>query len=354
MESTEQTRPRWRWGTYRWLIILVIVANVFAVKAFSPVKPHIQVPAETIAGPVILPLIGDLYLTNTIIATLIADLILILIAFSIWRATRGGAMILSGVPQIFEMIVEAIYNLTESTARKWADTIFPWVATIILMVLLINWSELIPGVDSIGMLHEPHHGAPAYDTQELFAIGDFSVTTITGEIETESAGESESHDSEVQHVGSGLGFTPYVRVASTDLNFTLALALTSVIVIQILGFRAVGIKYLKKYLNFGRLGKLLFREKIGPFDLIFPFTDIFVGLLELIAEIAKMISFSFRLFGNIFAGSVLLFIIGTLVPVVIQSGFVFLELFVGLVQAMVFGMLVMVFMTMATIAHDSH
>jgi len=353
VESTEQTRPRWRWGTYRWLIILVIVANVFAVKAFSPVKPHIQLPAEAVAGPVTLPLIGDLYLTNTMIATLIADLLLILIAFSVWRVTRGGAMILSGVPQIFEMIVEAIYNLTESTARKWADTVFPWVATIILMVLLINWSELIPGVDSIGMLHEPHHGTPAYETQELFAIGDFHVTTITGEIETEVVSDSDSHDSE-EDIGEGLGFTPYVRVASTDLNFTLALALTSVIVIQILGFRAVGITYLKKYLNFGRLGKLLFREKISPFDLIFPFTDIYVGLLELIAEIAKIISFSFRLFGNIFAGSVLLFIIGTLVPVVIQSGIVFLELFVGLVQAMVFGMLVMVFMTMATIAHDGH
>ena len=353
MESTEQTRPRWRWGTYRWLIIIVIVANVIAVKAFSPVKPHIQVPAESIAGPVTLPLIGDLCLTNTMIATLIVNLLLILIAFSVWRATRGGAMILSGVPQIFEMIVEAIYNLTQSTARKWADFVFPWVATIILVVLLVNWSELIPGVDSIGVLHEPHHGAPAYETQDLFAIGDFHVTTITGEIETEVVRDSDHHDSE-EHISEGLGFTPYVRVASTDLNFTLALALTSVIVIQILGFRAVGINYLNKYLNFGRLGKFLFREKIGPFDLIFPFVDIFVGFLELIAEIAKLISFSFRLFGNIFAGSVLLFIIGSLVPVVIQSGFVFLELFVGLVQALVFGMLVMVFMTMATIAHDGH
>jgi F-type H+-transporting ATPase subunit a len=82
--------------------------------------------------------------------------------------------------------------------------------------------------------------------------------------------------------------------------------------------------------------------------------DIFVGLLEFIAEIAKVISFSFRLFGNIFAGSVLLFLIGSLVPVFVQSGVVLFELLVGTIQALVFGMLTMVFMTMATQGHDDH
>lgn len=353
MESSEQTRPRWRWGTFRWLIILVIIGNVYAARAFSPVMPHVQVPAEAVAGPIQLPLIGELALTNTMLATLVADLLLLLAAFAVWRATRGGTMILSGVAQIVEMVVEGVYSLTESTARKWAASVFPWVATIILLVLVVNWTELIPGVDSIGALHEPHHGAPAYETQELFTIGSFSVTTITKEIEAEESEDVVGHGEE-EHHSTGLGFTPYVRVASTDLNFTLALALTSVVVVQVLGLRAVGPGYLRKYFNFGRFGKFLFRQQIGPFDLIFPFTDIFVGLLELIAEIAKIISFSFRLFGNIFAGSVLLFVMGSLIPVFIQSVFLFLELFVGLVQAMVFGMLVMVFMTMATIAHDDH
>ena len=99
---------------------------------------------------------------------------------------------------------------------------------------------------------------------------------------------------------------------------------------------------------------MLFREKLGPFELIFPFTDIFVGLLELMAEFAKIISFSFRLFGNIFAGSVLLFVMGSLIPVVVQSGFLFLELLVGVIQALVFGLLTLVFMTMATMSHDEH
>jgi len=79
--------------------------------------------------------------------------------------------------------------------------------------------------------------------------------------------------------------------------------------------------------------------------------DFAVGLLELISEFAKILSFSFRLFGNIFAGSVLLFVIGTLVPVFAQSGFLMLEFFVGLIQAVVFGMLTMVFMSQATESH---
>ncbi len=92
------------------------------------------------------------------------------------------------------------------------------------------------------------------------------------------------------------------------------------------------------------------KPHLGPFDLIFPFVDIFVGILELIAEIAKIISFTFRLFGNIFAGAVVLFVMGSLLPM-IQSPFLILELLVGAIQAFVFGMLTMVFMSMVVQSH---
>jgi F-type H+-transporting ATPase subunit a len=84
---------------------------------------------------------------------------------------------------------------------------------------------------------------------------------------------------------------------------------------------------------------------------VFGLIDFAVGLLEIVSELAKILSFSFRLFGNIFAGSVLLFVMGSLVPVVVQSGFLMLEFFVGLIQAIVFGMLTMVFMAQATQSH---
>lgn len=368
MANTEKNRPRWRWGIYRWLILLIIVGNVLAVRAYAPIMPHVQVPAEVVAGPFQVPVLGELALTNTLIALLVADLILILIALRVRLATRSGELVLSGFPAAVEALVEAIYGLVESTAGKWARQIFPWMATIVLLVLVVNWMELIPGVDSIGSFHEPHAGLPAYETKTLFTIGDLRVGTITKEVHLEEGeaghGEEGAHEGEAtqsSHADEGhaaepgvAGFTPWVRVTATDLNFTVALALISVTMTQVIGVRAMGPGYFSKFFAFKNFGKMWFREKLGPFDVLMPFIDIFVGILETVAEIAKIISFSFRLFGNIFAGAVLLFVIGSLVPVMVQSGFLLLEFMVGLIQALVFGMLTMVFMTMATQSHDEH
>jgi F-type H+-transporting ATPase subunit a len=380
--DAKPTRQKRRWGKYRWLIVLIIVGNVLAARAFSPIMPHVQVPAEPLAGPFTLPLIGELYLTNTLTALFLADLILILIALSVRLATRKGELVLGGFAGAIEALVEGIYNLVESTAGKWTRQIFPWMTTIVLLVLVVNWMELIPGVDSVGTFHTPHAGLPAYETQTLFSIGDFDVSTITEEVEFEGGhGEDpaesadvhsdethieevnaeEAHETEAEHTegehmesASVVGFTPWIRVTSTDLNFTVALALISVVMTQIIGLRALGPGYFSKFFAFRNFGRMWISENLGPFDVMMPFLDIFVGLLELVAEIAKIISFSFRLFGNIFAGSVLLFVIGSLVPVLVQSGFLLLEVMVGLIQALVFGMLTMVFMTMATQSHDDH
>lgn len=347
MEKSTEKKPKWRWGVFRWLFILVVVANVYASSNYKPIRPHVQVPAESIAGPFILPVLGEIYLTNTIVAMLIADLVLILLAFLVWRAVRRGDMVLSGIAGVMELLIEGLYGLVESTAGKYARRIFPWMATIVLLVLVVNWMELLPGVDSIGVLHEPHHGAPAYETEQVFTVGGLAVTSITEELHPEEGAEGEVHN-------EGMGFVPFVRVTSTDLNFTLALALVSVVMIQVIGVQAQGLGYFSKFFAFGDFLRMWFKEKLGPFDVLMPLLDIFVGLLETVAEFAKVISFSFRLFGNIFAGAVILFVIGWMVPVVVQSGFLLLEFLVGVIQALVFGMLVMVFMTMATISHADH
>jgi F-type H+-transporting ATPase subunit a len=315
--------------------------------------PHIQVPGEIVFGPINLPLLGNFNITNTLIAIFIADLVLILMAISVRRATRRGELFLNGILGIVEMIIGGIYELVESTNKKWASHIFPWVATIILLVLVTNFINLIPGVETFGLIHEPHLGSPVYETEELFSIGDFTVTTITEEIEAGKIveyNEGGSHQVEVP----GMGFVPFVRAGASDLNFTLALALISVSMTQVLGVRALGPRYFSKFIDFKRFGQMWTREKLGPFDLIMPFIDIFVGLLEMIAEFAKILSFSFRLFGNIFAGGVLLAVIGTIVPVLVPSVFYALELFVGVIQALVFGILTLVFMSMATQGHDEH
>ena len=132
-----------------------------------------------------------------------------------------------------------------------------------------------------------------------------------------------------------------MRVASTDLNFTIALAIISVVMTQVIGIQALGVSYFTKFFN----TKTLFTAPM------FGVINFLVSLLELILEFAKILSFGFRLFGNIFAGSILLFVVGTLVPVFLQSGVLLFEWFVGIIQAIVFGLLTLIFMSLATAGH---
>jgi len=319
--------------------VALMVVSVFAVRAYAPIRPHVQVAPEPVAGPFQIPLLGEMYLTNTMIAMLIVDVIVLAIGLTVRRAVRRGEPVLRGLAGLMEVVIEALYNLVESTAGKSARRIFPWAATIIIVVLIANWSKLLPGFESIGWLHEAHGEVEGYPAQELFRIGDLSVSTIVQDGGQEAAG------------GHLYTVAPFVRGLATDLNFTVGLALVSVVVTQVIGLQSAGPGYLTKFFNFGRFRRMWTREQLGPFEAIFPFLDIFVGLLELVAEVAKIISFSFRLFGNLFAGAVLMIIIGTLVPVFIPSGVLLFELFVGVIQALVFGMLTMVFMTMATQLH---
>jgi F-type H+-transporting ATPase subunit a len=320
----EKPPRKWRYGVNRWIILALIILNIIAVSYYAPVLPHIQLPAENVSEH---PLFGNFYLTNTLVATVIADVILILIALAVRRAANSGELIPKGIPGAIEAILEMINNLTESTAGKWARSIFPFFATITLLVLVVNWMELIPGVDSIGRLEHSDHGYPV----EEVLPGVYTIMPATGE------GEGEAHE-------DGFGLIPYVRVASTDLNFTVALALISVFMTQVIGVRSLGATYFTKFINVGGIFK-------RP---VFGVIDFGVGLLELLSEISKILSFSFRLFGNIFAGTVLLFVIGTLIPVFVQSLFLGLEFFVGLIQAVVFGLLTMVFMAQATQGHGEH
>jgi F-type H+-transporting ATPase subunit a len=197
--------------------------------------------------------------------------------------------------------------------------IFPWFATIMIYVLFANLLKLIPGFESIGLIKEAHgEGGHA-----VVALGE-RWAMLTAE---------EGH----------YVLYPFLRGISVDLNFTAALAIISVVMIQVVGFRAQGIGYLSKFFNTRRMFKV-------PF---FGAMDFLVGLLELISEVSKILSFAFRLFGNMFAGIVLVAIVaGLLGRVSILPAMVMMfELFVGIIQAFVFGMLTMVFMAQATQGH---
>lgn len=226
-------------------------------------------------------------------ALLIGMIVSGLLMFFITRVTRNMSLVPRGLQNVIEIIFEALLSLVESVTqdKKQARQFFPLIATIFLFVLLSNWAGLLPGLGTVGIYgeHNGHH-------------------TII----------------------------PFLRSTSADLNFTLALSLITVIAVQFAGIAALGIvKYGKKFL-------------ISPFHKPYGIGTL-VGILELVSEIGKIISFTFRLFGNVFAGEVLLTVMLHLVPYFLPLPFMFLEVFVGFIQAVVFAMLTLVFLKMATL-----
>jgi F-type H+-transporting ATPase subunit a len=322
-----QRRP-WR----RWVVLVLIILGIFLGGRFIPIQPEITVaPEKLVEEPIwdnFLGFAGPFYLFNTI-PTMIGTLIILgVIIYFTNRSLKRSAqtdLVPRGIGNFVEAILEILYNLTESSAgAKYARMIFPWFATIMIYVLFANLLKLIPGFETIGVLHHAH--GEGHEIVPLF--GNFSVLTPT-------------------IVEDGYILAPFVRGISVDLNFTFSLALIAVVMIQVIGFRAQGVAYFSKFWNTRRMFKV-------PF---FGAMDFLVGLIELISEVSKILSFAFRLFGNMFAGVVLLAVVATMLggvlgrfPIIPAMLYLF-ELFVGVIQAFVFGMLTMVFMAQATQGH---
>jgi F-type H+-transporting ATPase subunit a len=313
----EKTK-KWRFGVNRWIILGFVILAAVGVQFFPVIQPHILVAPEKISETPLftLPVIGEFYMTNTLSTMIVADLVIILIALIVRNSLRKGSLVPSGFTGAIEAMVEMAYNQTESTAGKHAKKIFPWFTTIILVVLVSNWMGLIPGMEAIGKFDKVAEKGHA--VQELSS----SVAILT-----KAEGE--------------YAIAPYFRGMSTDLNFTASLALLAVIAVQVIGFQTQGWRYIFKFFNVTTLFKKPF---FGAMDFV-------VSLLELISEFSKILSFTFRLFGNMFAGMVLLFLISSMLPVFMPSLIMTFEFFIGLIQAFVFGMLTLVFMAQATQGH---
>ncbi len=296
--------------------------------------PHISISAETIAY------FANIPISNSILTSLIASALLIL--FAIIAKKKLNTQDIFGRPGAFqnfsEMIVEMLYEFTNSVThnRKKTKVFLPFIASFFLWILLNNWLGLLPGVGTIGLTSEPKHAQlPSIEVKasEVEPAVEFVETTdgTAEEVHVEAAAGEEAAEEE-----HGKKFIPIFRAGTADLNTTIALAAISVLITQLLGFKYLKFGYLKKFFNFS--SPIMF----------------FVGILELILELAKIMSFAFRLFGNVFAGEVLLAVILFLVPVIAPMPFYGLEIFVGFIQALVFSMLSLVFFNMATISHDEH
>ena len=226
--------------------------------------------------------IGRFVVSNSLLLAVCAMVLVTFVAVVIRFKLRTVPGRLQG---FVEMIFEELFTLMDSAlgSRDKSLKYFPLIASIFLFVVVSNWLGLLP-------------------------LGPITIN-----------------------------HAPLFRAPTTDLNFTIALAIISVLAVNILGVVAIGLwKHLGKFFNFK-----------SPIML-------FVGLLELVSEFVKIISFSFRLFGNIFAGEVLLLIIGFLLPYVVPLPFLFLEVFVGVIQGFIFAMLTLVFISMATNLEASH
>ncbi|MCL5265040.1 MAG: F0F1 ATP synthase subunit A [Chloroflexi bacterium] len=300
--------------------VILLLALFIGGAIFFPVnKPHVQLPAEKIGD------VAGFPITNTMTAAWATIIVLSLLFLF---ATRNMRMIPGRLQAFAEMIVETLLGLCESVAGKEKGrAFFSLVATFFLFIMISNWMGLLPGYGTIGV----KENEPAHVEQQVEQSKEHSAAVVTNAVERKDGAAATAESSKGEEL-----LLPLFRSANTDLNTTLALALVSVLATQFFGVKALGAgSYAGKFLNFK-----------SPIDF-------FVGLLEIISEVAKIISFSFRLFGNIFAGEVLLGVMAFLIPWVASLPFMGLELFVGAIQAFVFMMLTLVFLTLATIGHGA-
>jgi F-type H+-transporting ATPase subunit a len=293
---------------------------------------HVSVKAEEIFNILGLPI------TNSMILSWIVMGLFILIGLYYSHNMKKRKK-----PALFYLLHSlflAIYNLIKSVLHEKIIVFFPLLGAYFFYILMNNWTGMLPTVGSLlikpVITHEISSGAHESDSLPDFA----KATTGQQDTMTEQLPQSETHSDEIASTTAEDSATegehgkiPLLRANTADLNTTFALALITVFMIQYYGFKYNGTGYLKKFFNFST--PIMF----------------FVGILELISELARILSFSFRLFGNVLAGEILITIVAYLLPPVtsfIMVPFFTLEIMAGAIQALVFTMLSTVLIGMAT------
>ena len=250
--------------------------------------------------------LGPLPVTNALLTSWVAVLFIIAVVFLLRKSLRE---IPRGIQNFFEAILEAALSLCDQVtgSRKISNKVFPLAFSVFLFILVNNWLGLLP-LGGLGVLEEGEHG---------------------------------------------LAFVPFLRSGTADINTTLGLSLMAVVAANIFGIVSIGAwKAFNKFINLKALGQIFTRVRKEPQVLVVAPVTFFVGILELIGEVAKVASLSFRLFGNIFAGEVLLLAMGAILPYLLPVPFLFLEIFVGLIQALIFAILTLVYFTIASQDHE--
>ncbi len=256
--------------------------------------------------------INGFQITNTLIGTWLSIIVLIVLFYF---GTRKREVIPSGLQNAVEWIVEYLLSLVQGVAGKdKGRKFFPLVATFFIFILFCNLLDVFPGVETFGWINlTALSAAHLPPPTSIFLFGDYSNK-----------------------------IAPWIRPGTSDLNLTLAMALVSVITTQAFGFYSLGWReQLGKYFNFRALFKFNFQG----------FIEFFVGILEIVTELSRILSFSFRLFGNVFAGGAVLAVFAFILPFAADIVFIPFELFIAFVQALIFSLLTLVFLEIATTSY---
>ena len=265
---------------------------------------HIALKAEQIAHILGIPI------TNTMLMSWLVMLVLIVCGYVIGKKLQK---IPSKAQTFFETLFSFLLDYFEEVleSRELARRFFPLITTFFLFILLGNWFGLIPGVGSVFI----EHSEPVEAYEE-------SGVVVGGDVLEEETVKAETHET-TQHIAL---FHP----VSVDLNFTLALAIISFFIVEVSGVMYVGaLHYASKFINL--------RSPVG----------FLVGLIELLSEVARLVSFSFRLFGNMFAGKTLILVAMFFVPLILPVPLMLYEVFVGFIQASIFSLLTLFFVKLA-------
>lgn len=252
--------------------------------------------------------VGSFTITNALFTSWVVVFVLIIIAIVVRTKIKS---IPKGIQNLFEIVIEGAEGLCDqvTNSRALTNKAFPVVFSVFMFVLLNNWMGLLP-LGGLGLIEQGEHGKV---------------------------------------------FIPLIRSGTADLNGTLPLALLSVIGSNLFGIISIGLwKTINKYVNLNVLGSIFTKIKKEPTVLLTAPIQFAVGLIELVSEFAKIASLSFRLFGNVFAGEVLLASMGAILAYALPTPFMLLEVLVGVIQAFIFAILTLVYYTIASMDHDEH
>ncbi len=280
-------------------------ADARSSEQFNGVKTESTLFAEPIYK------INNFTITNSLVNTWLV--VFIVVIFSLFLKSRIK-LVPRGAQNAVEAVIDMMLGIFDSVTDSREKTLkyFPFVLSFFVFILLNNWLGLLPGIGSIGQVVVEHGPDAAIGASEKI-------------------------------------FIPFFRGGTADLNTTLALAIIGVVFSHIFSVAALGFwKYINKFFNFKALLEIPKKFIKDPAIIVVNPIKVFVGLIEVVGEVAKVASLSFRLFGNIFAGEVLLAAMSALLAFGLPIPFMFLEIIVGLVQAFIFSILILAYLTMNT------